>query len=69
MRNRLLMTAELGGQSVVMHVPVLTGEATGSPECDNVRRSMDALVPTIRQTGVRIAFENMAHDKAKRRSR
>lgn len=60
--NRLRMTAELGGSCVVMHVPRLPADADGAPECDQTRRSIDALLPTIRQLGIRLAFENMGSD-------
>lgn len=61
-QNRLEMTAELGGRSVVMHVPLLQGDQTNRPECDNLRRSMDALAPVARHCGVRLAFENLPDD-------
>lgn len=60
--NRLHMTAELGGQSVVMHIPDLPVGQDTTPQCDQLRRSLDALVPTIRRLGVRIAMENMPND-------
>lgn len=61
-QNRLEMTAELGGQSVVMHIPNLPAELETTPECDQLRRSMDALVPTVRRLGVRLAVENMPNE-------
>ena len=49
-RNRLAMTARLGGQTVIMHAhPAFL---------DPLRRSLDALQPVARQHGVRIAIEN-----------
>lgn len=60
--NRLRMTAELGGSSVVMHVPQLPAGMESAPDCDRVRRSVDALLPVIRRVGVRLAFENMGDD-------
>ncbi|PKO20102.1 hypothetical protein CVU37_01135 [candidate division BRC1 bacterium HGW-BRC1-1] len=50
-RNRLEMTAHLGGDAVVMHIP--SGPPSGA-----LRRSLDALQPVVRSTGVRIAIEN-----------
>lgn len=60
--NRLQMTARLGGKSVVMHLPTLQADLHSNKECDAVRRSIDALLPTIRALGVRLAFENMPGD-------
>jgi len=55
--NRIRMTAELGGDVVIMH--------TGSPAQGQetafwrqLRRSLDELEPVTRQAGVRIAVEN-----------
>lgn len=50
-RNRLEMTAELGGDAVVMHIP-------DEPGCAPLRKSLDALEPVARNLGVRIALEN-----------
>lgn len=51
-RNRLEMTARLGGQTVIMHAhPAFL---------DPLRRSLDALQPVAKQHGVRIAIENEA---------
>jgi sugar phosphate isomerase/epimerase len=50
-RNRLEMTARLGGDAVVMHPPQ-------SEDWDIVRRSLDALQPACEALGVRIALEN-----------
>ena len=49
-RNRIEMTARLGGQTVVMHA---------QPDLlDPLRRSLDELQPVARQYGIRIAIEN-----------
>jgi sugar phosphate isomerase/epimerase len=58
--NRLRMTAELGGTAVVLHVP----RAGEGPEdtWDRLRCSLDAMIPEMRQLGVRVAFENMPDD-------
>jgi len=61
-RNRLRMTAELGGATVVMHSQSLPPGADTSPHAQQTFRSLDELLPTIRQTGVRLAIENMASD-------
>ena len=57
-RNRIEMTARLGGQTVVMHAhPNLL---------DPLRRSLDELQPVARQYGVRIAIENEVRFSAPR---
>lgn len=50
-RNRIEMTARLGGEVVIMHVP-------SDPESVEVRRSLDELEPVAKANGVRIAIEN-----------
>ena len=54
-KNRLEMTARLGGDAVVMHYPK-------EPDNEPVRRSLDELEGFARQTGVRIALENGSFD-------
>jgi sugar phosphate isomerase/epimerase len=54
--NRLRMTAELGGDAIVMHLPYLVDVV--AEQWDQVRRSLDDLQPTVEATGVRIALEN-----------
>lgn len=57
--NRVEMTARLGGDVVIMHVgaePQEVAEATRF--WDRTRRSLDALEPLCRRSGVRIALEN-----------
>ena len=50
-RNRIEMTADLGADVVIMHIP-------GEPNYEPVRRSLDALEAFSRERGVRIAIEN-----------
>ncbi len=57
-KNRIHMTAELGGDAVVLHVPEGRIDAQGvwmTP----VRRSLNELEREVRNTGVRIALENL----------
>lgn len=61
-QDRMRMAAELGGQSVIMHIPTLPAESDSTAQCDQLRRSLDALAPTIRSLGIRLALENMAND-------
>ncbi len=58
-RNRLEMTARLGGDVIIMHVPAAPTEpAEADAFWDTLRRSLDALQPVSLATGVRIAIEN-----------
>ncbi len=50
-RNRIEMTAQLGGDVVIMHVP---GDSKSLP----VRKSLEELEASARAAGVRIAIEN-----------
>ncbi len=59
--NRLTMTAELGGDAVVMHLPALGNPPEG--QWDQVRRSLDELQPIAANCGVRIALENYASNQ------
>ena len=61
-RNRIEMTARLGGASVVMHLPRLAADSATNAECQAVRRTIDELSPVILRTGVRLAVENMPED-------
>ncbi len=57
--NRLEMTARLGGGVVIMHLPAAPDVAAeAAPYWEVVHRSLDALAPVSRATGVRIAIEN-----------
>jgi sugar phosphate isomerase/epimerase len=50
-RNRIEMTARLGAEVVIMHVP-------SDPASVTIRRSLDELEPVARKHRVRIAIEN-----------
>jgi sugar phosphate isomerase/epimerase len=57
--NRLEMTARLGGHVVIMHIPTVPGDADlAEAYWSALHRSLDALAPTARAAGVRIAIEN-----------
>ncbi|MBW7881471.1 MAG: sugar phosphate isomerase/epimerase [Caldilineaceae bacterium] len=62
-KNRIAMTARLGGDAVVMHIYPPTRHPDLSPFndhiLDQVRRSLDDLEPFARGHGVRIALENL----------
>jgi sugar phosphate isomerase/epimerase len=51
-RNRLDMTAELGGDVIILHAPP-------SDDIDRQRKSLGDLEADCRRTGVRIALENL----------
>ncbi|HDZ21869.1 hypothetical protein LCGC14_0225990 [marine sediment metagenome] len=53
-RNRLRMTADLGGGVVIMHVP----GGNDQSGWDHLHRSLDELRADVGATGVRIALEN-----------
>lgn len=58
-RNRLAMTARLGGRAIVMHVPHPPDhDGRCGRSLDPVRRSLDTLAAPVRRLGVRIAIEN-----------
>lgn len=59
-RNRLEMTARLGGEVVIMHARFdLPPDGTISP-WDSLRHSLDELEPCARKLGLRIAMENLS---------
>ena len=54
-KNRIEMTAYLGADVVIMHVP-------GDPESITIRKTLDELEPIAREHNVRIAIENGKFD-------
>ncbi len=64
-RNRIDMTARLGSDVVIMHVPV-AGTATAERGWEAFLRSLDELKPFARERGVRIAIENGDFDVLER---
>lgn len=62
-KNRLRMTAMLGGDVIVLHLPGEYDRADEhAPVRDAVRRSLDELTAYAREQGVRIALENTPDD-------
>jgi sugar phosphate isomerase/epimerase len=58
-RNRIEMTARIGGDAVVMHIGSEPAEpAAAQAFWDVARRTFDELEPAARHAGVRIALEN-----------
>ncbi len=62
--NRLQMASELQCPVAILHLPEYNSaiHADPAPAMENVRKSLDALVPHIERLGVRIAVENMPRD-------
>jgi sugar phosphate isomerase/epimerase len=60
-RNRVEMTATLGGSVVVMHIPRLIPENHGMWQ--QLRRSIDELEGFCAKRKIRIAIENLFHDE------
>ncbi len=63
MKNRLDMTSELGGDSVIVHLPPhfsVNGDAHLIREA--TYRSLDEIIPYAAKLGIRMALENMASD-------
>lgn len=59
-KNRLDMTARLGGDAVVLHIQPDGSNDNPQPAFwDRLQRSMDALLPHAQERGVQIAFENL----------
>lgn len=64
--NRIRMTARLGGEIVILHVPGRAEGVDPGDYEDALRISLDALEPVAGSCGVRIAFENGGHDDFER---
>jgi len=59
-KNRIDMTARLGGDAVVMHPTHWMANETKDPRIDDqLRKSLDELEPFARKRGIRIAIENL----------
>ncbi len=59
-KNRLDMTARLGGDATVLHVqPDNYDDAPQPAFWDRLQRSMDSLLPYAQERSVQIAFENL----------
>lgn len=60
-KNRLEMTARLGGDAIVLHSLALPADEPDRAALiwDWFRSAMDQLIPVVRRTGVRIALENL----------
>jgi sugar phosphate isomerase/epimerase len=61
-RNRLEMTARLGGDVVIMHASIAANPDGTVPAWDSLRKSLDELEPCAGKLGVRIAIENLNGD-------
>ncbi len=61
-RNRLEMTARLGGDVLIVHVPSTAPVEEHPTWLDCIRRSLDQLEPYARRSGISLAVENMPGD-------
>ena len=65
-KNRIDMTAELGGDAVVMHIPSgINYQNTPVKMLNSLRKSLDDLEPYALNKNIRIAIENMPVDNLK----
>jgi len=65
-KNRIDMTAELGGDAVVMHIPTCTKEEKEfNKKADNLQKSLDELYNYSIGKKIKIAIENMPNDDFK----
>ncbi|MCK5803121.1 MAG: sugar phosphate isomerase/epimerase [Lentisphaeria bacterium] len=61
--NRIEMTARLGADVIILHIPTEPEEASCAQAFrERLWRSIDNLLPLLGNCGVRVAFENMSHD-------
>ncbi len=58
LRNRIDMTADLGGQAVILHAPHHHLEWTSGDYKDSMRRSLSEIEQHARDKGIKIALEN-----------
>jgi sugar phosphate isomerase/epimerase len=61
-RNRLQMTARLGGEVVILHIPTFVPPEIRPEWLAHIRRSLDDIQPFARSHAVRVALENMDGD-------
>jgi sugar phosphate isomerase/epimerase len=62
MKNRLEMTAELGGDAVIVHLPYGFFYDREFPVRNAAYYSLDEIIPYAAKLGIRIALENMPVD-------
>jgi sugar phosphate isomerase/epimerase len=61
-KNRLQMTARLGGDVLIIHIPSTEPPESRAMWLVQIRKSLDQLEPYARHHSVRIALENMEGD-------
>src|SRR4030066_2396333 len=61
-RNRIRMTAKLGGNVIILHIPTTEPKETRPPKLKQIRKSLDQLEPFARSHSMQIALENMTGD-------
>ena len=57
-QNRIEMTAVLGGDAIVLHLPAEPNDETNAQYWAQLHQSLDELLPYVQKSGVRIALEN-----------
>ena len=57
--NRIEFVSKLGGDCIVIHLPLDQDEKQFEPERDQSQRLIDRLLPVARNHGVQIAIENL----------
>jgi sugar phosphate isomerase/epimerase len=61
-QNRVEMTARLGGEVIIMHIPTTAPAEQRPAFMDQIRRSLDDIQPFVKAQGIRMALENMIRE-------
>jgi sugar phosphate isomerase/epimerase len=61
-KNRILMTARLGGDVTIVHIPTMEPKEALQARMVQIRKSLDVLESIARNNGIRLAAENMDRD-------
>ena len=62
-RNRIQFAERIGADVIILHLPPAPEAPADDPRfLDRLRASIDALLPDLGASGVRLAFENMGKD-------
>lgn len=64
-KNRIDLTAELGGDAIVMHIPTGIPYKPPIENLTSLRKSLDELEPYAFKNNIKIAIENMPEDNFK----
>jgi sugar phosphate isomerase/epimerase len=58
-QNRVQMTARLGGEVIIMHIPTTAPPEKRPALLVQIRKSLDEIAPFVKERGIRMALENM----------